>query len=109
MPGPRIKFHTRWLFLKPTPDAMICQTEEIWIRNGRRVNPKVKHKKPSGMIFAPSLGLCLVSPSAVMMKRELLDKKGGFNPAFPVCEDYDLWLRITLDTPVFLIDAPWYR
>ena len=100
------KISHQMAFFEANADAMICQTEEIWIRNGRRVNPKVKHKKPSGMIFAPSLSLCLVSPSAVMMKRELLDKKGGFNPAFPVCEDYDLWLRITLDTPVFLIDAP---
>ncbi len=100
------KISTQMTFFDAHPRAMICQTEEIWIRNGRRVNPKVKHKKPSGMIFAPSLKLCLVSPSAVMMKRELLDQKGGFNEAFPVCEDYDLWLRITADTPVFLIDAP---
>ena len=55
-------------FFEKTPDAMICQTEEIWIRNGKRVNPKIKHQKPSGMIFEPSLKLCLVSPSAVALK-----------------------------------------
>jgi glycosyltransferase involved in cell wall biosynthesis len=93
-------------FFKSNPDAMICQTEEIWIRNGKRVNPKKKHKKPSGMIFEPSLKLCLVSPSAVMIKRELFDQKGMFNEAFEVCEDYDLWLRISHDTPVYLIDTP---
>ncbi|MCF6246806.1 MAG: glycosyltransferase [Desulfobacula sp.] len=89
------------------PDAMICQTEEIWIRNGKRVNPKIKHKKPSGMIFEPSLKLCLVSPSAVMMKRRLFDMKGFFNEAFTVCEDYDLWLRVSCDLPIFLIDKPY--
>ena len=93
-------------FFHANPDAMICQTEEIWIRNGKRVNPKKKHKKPSGMIFDPSLKLCLVSPSAVMIKRELFDQKGMFNEAFEVCEDYDLWLRISHDTPVYLIDTP---
>jgi hypothetical protein len=86
---------------------MICQTEEIWIRNGNRVNPKKKHKKPSGMIFEPSLNLCLVSPSAVMMRRRLFDIKGYFNEAFTVCEDYDLWLRISSTLPVFLIDKPY--
>jgi len=35
-------------FFNSNPDALICQTEEIWIRNGVRVNPKKKHKKPSG-------------------------------------------------------------
>ena len=93
-------------FFDKNPEAMICQTQEIWIRKGHRVNPQKKHQKPSGMIFEPSLHLCLVSPSAVMMRKELFDIKGGFNEAFPVCEDYDLWLRISADYPVYLIDRP---
>jgi len=93
-------------FFKKNPHALICQTEEIWIRNNRRVNPRKKHKKPSGMIFNASLELCLVSPSAVMMRKKLFDLKGYFNEEFPVCEDYDLWLRISAEHPVFLIDIP---
>lgn len=100
------KLSCQMAFFQSDPGAMICQTEEIWIRKGRRVNPRRKHKKPSGMIFEPSLKLCLVSPSAVMMRRQLFDQKGLFNEAFPVCEDYDLWLRISHDTPVYLIDTP---
>lgn len=91
-------------FFKANPKALICQTQEIWIRNGRRVNPMKKHEKPSGDIFIPSLGLCLVSPSAVMMRKSLFGIKGMFNEDFPVCEDYDLWLRVARDTPVYLID-----
>jgi glycosyltransferase involved in cell wall biosynthesis len=91
-------------FFKQHPEAMICQTEEIWIRKGKRVNPKFKHKKPSGMIFEPSLELCLVSPSAVMMRREFFDIKGLFNEDLPACEDYDLWLRTATDMPIFLVD-----
>jgi glycosyltransferase involved in cell wall biosynthesis len=84
----------------------ICQTEEIWIRNGVRVNPKKRHRKPSGDIFRASLDLCLVSPSAALMTRELFERTGGFDESFPVCEDYDLWLRIALDHPVPLIAEP---
>lgn len=94
-------------FFEQNPEAMICQTEEVWIRNGKRVNPKVKHKKPSGMIFEPSLDLCLVSPSAVMMRKELFDLKGYFDEDFIVCEDYDLWLRVSSTLPIFLIDKPY--
>ena len=93
-------------FLNRQPDARICQTEEIWVRRGRRVNPKLKHKKPSGWIFSPSLSLCLVSPSAVMMRRELFDEMGGFDETLSACEDYDLWLRIACRYPVHLIDTP---
>ncbi|MCF8088706.1 MAG: glycosyltransferase [Desulfotignum sp.] len=92
-------------FFKAHPEAMICQTEEIWIRNGVRVNPRKKHKKPSGLIFEPSLHLCLVSPSAVMIRKTLFERKGMFRQDFPVCEDYDFWLRVSTDTPIHLIDA----
>ncbi len=93
-------------FFQNNPKAMICQTEEIWIRNGKRVNPKLKHKKFSGMIFEPSLELCLVSPSAVMMKKEVFDRVGMFDESLPACEDYDLWLRISRTIPIFLVDKP---
>ena len=93
-------------FFAAHPDAMICQTEETWIRNGKRVNPKKVHKKPSGRIFRASLALCLVSPSAVMLRRRLFDEVGGFDEALPACEDYDLWLRISARHPVHLIETP---
>jgi GT2 family glycosyltransferase len=80
-----------------------CQTEEIWIRDGVRVNPGTRHRKPSGDIFAPSLDLCLVSPSAVMLRRATFERLGGFDEGLPACEDYDLWLRLAVDTPVHLV------
>lgn len=86
-------------------EAQICQTEEIWLRNGVRVNPRNKHQKPSGDIFSRSLHLCLVSPSAVMMRRELFERMGGFDESLPACEDYDLWLRIAVTEHVPLIEA----
>lgn len=93
-------------FFNQMPYAQICQTEEIWVRNGVRVNPGKRHKKPSGMIFEPSLALCLVSPSAVMIRRRLFEEVGGFDETLPACEDYDLWLRISCRYPVHLIDTP---
>ena len=93
-------------FFEDHPEAQICQTEEIWIRRGQRVNPRKRHRKPSGWIFEPSLALCLVSPSAVMMRRGLLEAAGGFDESLPACEDYDLWLRISRHSPIHLIDDP---
>ncbi len=91
-------------FFETKPGAVACQTDEIWIRKGRRVNPGERHLKPSGDIFEPSLRLCLVSPSAVMLKRSLLDEVGLFDEALPACEDYDLWLRISCRHPIHLIE-----
>ena len=100
------KLSTQVKFFEDHPDVVINQTQELWIRNGVRVNPKQRHHKFSGMIFEPSLALCLVSPSAVMLKKRLFEEVGGFDEQLPACEDYDLWLRISCRCPVHLIDTP---
>ena len=93
-------------FFNTNPAVMVNQTEEIWIRNGVRVNSKKRHQKPSGMIFERSLDLCLVSPSAVMIRKVLFKSVGVFDENLPACEDYDLWLRISCRYPIHLIDDP---
>lgn len=81
----------------------ISQTEEVWMRNRKKVNPMRRHAKPAGWIFEKSLHLCLVSPSCVMMDMDLARQGYDFDEAFPACEDYDLWLRISLKHPVGLV------
>jgi glycosyltransferase involved in cell wall biosynthesis len=100
------KLRRQVAFFAAHPEALICQTEELWVRNGRRVNPGKRHRKRAGMIFEPSLDLCLVSPSAVMVRRELFERVGFFDERLPACEDYDLWLRVSCRFPVHLIETP---
>lgn len=84
----------------------ICQTDEIWIRNGVRVNPRFKHAKPAGWFLDRSLDLCLISPSCVMFTRSLWDELGPFDESLPACEDYSLWLRVGARHPVGLVPEP---
>lgn len=100
----RDKLGVQMKFLRRNPEWVACQTEEIWIRRGRRVNPRRKHKKPSGDIFKRSLALCLVSPSSVVVSRELFDEIGLFDETLQAAEDYDLWLRISCRYPIYLIE-----
>ena len=88
------------------PELGASQTGEIWIRNGVRVNPCRHHRKPDGDVFAASLVRCVVSPSAVLLRRELFDELGGFDETLEVCEDYDLWLRLGVHHVVGLLDEP---
>lgn len=87
-------------------DGEICHTDEIWVRNGVRVNPHNKHRKSGGDLFSRCLALCLISPSSVMISRTLLKNVGGFDESLPVCEDYDLWLRISSLQTIEYIDRP---
>lgn len=89
-------------YIQNHPECRIFQSEELWIRNGIQIHPKEKHKKYGGDIFKQSLPLCIVSPSAVVIQRDLLDEVGLFDETFPVSEDYELWLRIAARYPIGL-------
>lgn len=91
-------------FIMQHPQIKIHQSDEIWVRKGKRVNKKNFHKKISGDIFKESLFLCMISPSSVVIERSLFEKCGTFDERMKVCEDYDLWLRITCRYDVGLID-----
>ena len=80
--------------LQGSPSYRLVHCNEQWMRRGEPLSQKARHQKSGGDLFARSLELCLISPSAVMMARSLLDEVGLFNPRLPACEDYDLWLRI---------------
>ena len=92
--------------LYENPEIKICHTNEIWIRNGKRVNPKKKHEKFGGWIFQKCLPLCCISPSSVIIHKSFFKEIGLFDYSLPVCEDYDLWLRITARNPVLYIEEP---
>lgn len=98
------KLETQIRWMESHADCKMCYTDEIWIRKGVRVNPMNKHRKYSGDIFPHSLPLCIVSPSSVLMRSSLFEEVGTFDEGMEVCEDYDLWLRITLKYPVHFIE-----
>ena len=92
--------------LTDNPRYDFCHTNEIWIRNGIRVNQKKRHKKYGGFIFDKCLDICRISPSSVLFNKNIFNHVGWFNDKLPVCEDYDLWLRITADYEILFIDKP---
>jgi len=106
LPG---KLAAQMEFFKKNPDYKICQTDEIWIRKGVRVNKMKKHEKKGGWIFENCLPLCAISPSAVIMHRSLFDGVGFFNESYPACEDYEMWLRIASRYPIGLIEKPYLK
>jgi glycosyltransferase involved in cell wall biosynthesis len=97
----KLEKQVHWIQQNPTYN--VVQTKEIWIRNGIRVNPPLTHEKRADYIFKESLERCMITPSSVMIRKDFFIETGGFNESLPACEDYDLWLRITLHHPVGLV------
>jgi glycosyltransferase involved in cell wall biosynthesis len=99
------KLQTQINALKNNPDHGLCHTNEIWIRKGKRVNPMIKHDKSGGYIYRRCLPLCVISPSSVLMHRDVFDEIGLFDESLPACEDYDYWLRYCARYPVLYIES----
>ncbi len=86
------------------PGERFCHCDEIWLRNGVRVNPRARHAKAGGWIFTLCLPLCAISPSAAVIHRSVFEDVGLFDEDLPACEDYDFWLRFTASNPVLFVD-----
>lgn len=87
------------------PDCRISQVIENWVRNGARFSKPTHLQQPEGHIFAECVDRCAIGPSCVMIRRDLWDDSGGFDPWFRVCEDYELWLRIAVKEKVGLVNG----
>ncbi len=104
------KLETQLGALDSHPGYLAVHSDEIWIRHGRRVNPKKIHRKYGGWVYRYSLPRCVISPSSILISRQLLDRCGLFDETFPVCEDYELWLRMFARHPICFVDRPcWSR
>ena len=100
------KLETQINYISKNPSVSFVHSNEIWLKEGKPFPQKKKHKKEGGRIFKQSLPLCCISPSAVLVKRSLLEDTGLFREDFPVCEDYELWLRITSRFSVGFVQKP---
>ena len=100
------KLEDQVIFINENPGSLFCHTNEIWIRNGVRVNQMKKHKKYGGDIFKYCLDMCRISPSSSLIKKEVFEDVGLFDESLTVCEDYDLWLRITAKYTILFLDRP---
>ena len=98
------KLEKQEIAINDSKEAWLCHTNEIWIRNGIRVNQMKKHQKYGGDVFENCLDICRISPSSALIKKEVFEMVGLFDESLKVCEDYDLWLRITAVLPVIFLD-----
>ena len=83
---------------------LICHSDEIWIRNGVRVNPHKHHRKFGGDIFFKALPLCVISPSSIVIHHSVFAHLGLFDELLPACEDYEFFLRVASNYEVAYVD-----
>ncbi len=102
----REKIEIQYAAMQSEPEYLISHTQEIWYRNGKRVNQKKKHAPQQGYILPQSLAMCVVGMSTVMARREVFTLYGLFDESLLCCEDYEFWLRISPKESFLLVPQP---
>ena len=97
------KIEKQLLFFDKNTDCKFLHTNEVWYRNGYHLNQLKKHTKQGGYIFENCLRMCCISPSSVMIHRSIFDNYGIFDENLSVCEDYDMWLRISSKEKIYFL------
>ena len=101
------KINKQFSFLKKVNFKLqFVHTNEIWIKNGLLKNQKKKHLKKGGYIFENCLDICRISPSSVLINKSLFEKFGLFDTKFKICEDYELWLRLSSKIEIGYLNEP---
>ena len=94
----QIEFH------KNNLNIFMSYTDEKWIRDNQEIKIPKKFRKYGGNIFERCLSHCIIAPSSAMIHKNLFEEIGLFDESLEVCEDYDLWLRITCKNEIGLVD-----
>jgi glycosyltransferase involved in cell wall biosynthesis len=91
------------------PDLGLVHTNFVDLENGV-VRPRQAARAPAdvpsgwitGSLFLGFFGL----PSTLMIRRAVFEQSGGFDSAYPICEDYDLLLRLSRLCPFGYLAEP---
>lgn len=84
-----------------------CDSYTINIKNNIEVKRKIRHKRVSGWVFDKLMVENHIgSTSFVIIRRNALDRVGGFDKNLRSLQDYDLWLRISQHYKVDYVPVP---
>jgi len=103
---PEKLFHQFEQLHKDSPGCLISHTREEWNRSGKIISQAGMTHKRAGDLFADSLKKCIIGPSTVMISRDLYEKTGGFREDLEIAEDYEYWLRLTVNRNIGFLDEP---
>ncbi|MFA6788328.1 MAG: glycosyltransferase family A protein [Arcobacteraceae bacterium] len=99
----RTKIEEHLAFHTHNPHCPASYTDELWIRNGKTITLKT-HQQKEQPTFSNSLRACKIGASTFFCHKKIFEAVGYFDETLHVCEDYDLWLRILKEFPIYFIN-----
>ncbi len=102
----REKLQKQVEFHNSNKNILFSHTGERWIRDAKEVKYPKRLKKPRGDSFLENLSTCKIAASSILMHKKVFERIGYFDERLRVCEDYDMWLRVSFVYDIGLIEEP---
>ena len=85
----------------PAHQLILCDSEPV----DAQLQPLSGHRKPirGGEVTRALFNSTFIHTPTVLAQRDLLLQLSGFKASLRVCEDLDLWLRASLETPFLAV------
>lgn len=92
-------------FMESHPEIGLCYSRLQILRevNGK-IDDSTVFPKVMGTGFPDLLTRCLIMPSTAIIRRSCLTEVGGFDPAYALQDDFDLWLRFVQRFKIAALD-----
>lgn len=100
------KLELQMAALDAAPGCDVCTCNAVALRSEgdpENFGPPPLHLPPSDEIAAGLRGNLRFPPGTVVVRRDLLQRVGGFDTSAHPCEDWDLWLRLIAAGCRFLV------
>jgi glycosyltransferase involved in cell wall biosynthesis len=96
--------------MEATPDAVLCHTAMVVVdAAGEVVDIFPLDPRYQGHCFLALLVANRLSTSSVVMRRDVFDRLGGFDEAFPARGDWEFWTRAARCGPITAVSEPLVR
>jgi teichuronic acid biosynthesis glycosyltransferase TuaG len=90
--------------LQGCPEALLCYTARLLVYSDG--SQEIREACPTADVWRNLRHENSITPSTVLMRRDLCLKAGGFDEKLAACEDWDLWFRLGPDCRMVAVEAP---
>ncbi len=93
--------------LSKNPNCKFCYSAVMWVDdNLEELGIRHSHRKTSPLEDLLFYGNIIGSTCGVICERNLLNEIGGFDPNLSQCADWDMWIRLAMNTEFHYIEEP---
>lgn len=103
------KMERQVALLRSRPEVGLCYSGIRRIDGEGRVRSVEPARDYPDLCQTLLLRSCVIAVSSAVVRRELLDQLGGFDPVFSQCADWDLWIRLSRLTACAAVAEPMVR